>query len=179
MPRDIPIGNGNILIAFDQDATLREFYFPHVGEENHTKGEPFRFGAWINGDFSWISDEWNTSKNYLGDSLVTDVEFSNQDLKIRVNDLVDFKENIYLKKIKVENIGGSFTALRIGITTANALGYALNIPVEGTKTNQTKKNKLEFSVVEPMYEREADITISKKNLLKSVKRLRFGLWISC
>ena len=75
---------------------------------------------------------------------------------------IDLKQ---IEKIKVENIGGSFTALRIGITTANALGYALNIPVEGTKTGQTKKNKLEFSVVEPMYEREADITISKKNVL--------------
>lgn len=46
MPRDIPIGNGNILIAFDRNYLLREFYFPHVGQENHTEGEPFRFGIW-------------------------------------------------------------------------------------------------------------------------------------
>lgn len=44
------------------------------------------------------------------------------------------KEKISLKKIKkiqVENSGGSFTALRIGVATANALAYALNLSVEG------------------------------------------------
>ena len=45
MARDIPIGNGNMLVAFDKDYILREFCFPHVGEENHTAGHPFRFGV--------------------------------------------------------------------------------------------------------------------------------------
>lgn len=34
-----------------------------------------------------------------------------------------------IKKIVVVNRGGSFTSLRIGVLTANALGYALKIPV--------------------------------------------------
>ena len=38
MPRDLPIGNGNLLISFDCDYYLRELFFPHVGEESHTKG---------------------------------------------------------------------------------------------------------------------------------------------
>ena len=33
MPRDIPIANGSVLIAFDRDYLLREFFFPHVGDE--------------------------------------------------------------------------------------------------------------------------------------------------
>ena len=51
MPRDLPIGNGNVLIAFDRDYLLREFCFPHVGEENHTVGENFRFGVFADGQF--------------------------------------------------------------------------------------------------------------------------------
>ncbi|MBU1160797.1 MAG: hypothetical protein ABII99_01050 [Patescibacteria group bacterium] len=65
-----------------------------------------------------------------------------------------------IKKIQVENQGGSFTALRIGVVTANALGYALGIPVEGTQKlenrqqitdSRNQKSKNNFSVVEPIY----------------------------
>ena len=68
------MGNGNILVAFDKDYLLREFYFPHVGEESHTKGEPFRLGLWVNGKFSWVPDGWKIRKDYLDDTMVTDVE---------------------------------------------------------------------------------------------------------
>ena len=103
MPRDIPIGNGNLLIAFDKDAILREFYFPWVGQENHTQGERFRFGVWVNGVFSWIPNGWRIERNYLDESLVTQIMFEKDGLCIESNDLVDFEENIYLKKITVEN----------------------------------------------------------------------------
>jgi tRNA threonylcarbamoyladenosine biosynthesis protein TsaB len=76
---------------------------------------------------------------------------------------IDIKK---IKQIKVENYGGSFTSLRIGITTANALGYALQIPVVGVvKAEKNVATKLPFSVVEPMYNRNPDITVSKKNLV--------------
>ncbi len=115
MPRDLPIGNGNVLIAFGKDSLLRELYYPHVGEENHTKGEPFRFGVWVNGQFSWIPEGWESKKEYLDDTLVTCIEWTNQDLnlKIRSNDLVDFIENIYLKKITVENFSDETKEIRL------------------------------------------------------------------
>lgn len=115
MPRDIPIGNGNILIAFDKDYNLREFYFPHVGEESHTKGEPFRFGVWVNGTFSWVPNGWQIKRDYLDDSLATNVELAHKELKLRIvaNDLVDFHENIYLKKLTVENLSDEVKEVRI------------------------------------------------------------------
>lgn len=71
-----------------------------------------------------------------------------------------------LKKISVENYGGSFTSLRIGVITANALAYALKIPVEA-KSKISKKNKKFgiYSIVEPVYDREPNIGISKKVLV--------------
>jgi glucoamylase len=115
MPRDIPIGNGNLLIAFDKDYLLREFYFPYVGEENHTKGEKFRLGFWIEGSFSWLPDQWIIRKDYLPDSLVTNVSLKNDFLKLSViaNDVVDFQENIYLKKLEVENLSEEEREVRI------------------------------------------------------------------
>lgn len=73
-----------------------------------------------------------------------------------------------IRQIKVENYGGSFTSLRIGVTTANALSYALQIPVAGVVNAEEKTSaKLPFCVVKPMYDRNPDITISKKNLIDS------------
>ncbi len=107
MPRDIPVGNGNILVAFDKDSLLREFHFPHVGEENHA-GEPFRFGIWSEGHYSWIPNGWQVKREYLEDTLVTNVEWFHEELGLRiwVNDLVDFTENIYLKKLTAESVEG-------------------------------------------------------------------------
>jgi len=68
-----------------------------------------------------------------------------------------------LKKIIVSNYGGSFTSLRIGVITANALAYALNIPVEAEpKTSKINKKFSKYSLVEPIYDREPNIGISKK-----------------
>ena len=55
-----------------------------------------------------------------------------------------------IKKIRVENSGGSFTSLRIGVATSNALGYALGIPVIGVKPNRGK-------IVKALYSRGPDI----------------------
>lgn len=38
-----------------------------------------------------------------------------------------------LEGIEVETGPGSFTGLRVGVAVANALGFALNIPVNGKK----------------------------------------------
>ncbi len=115
MARDIPIGNGNMLVAFDKDYILREFCFPHVGEENHTAGHPFRFGVWVNGKFGWIPDGWEINIDYVDETLVTNVELENKDLKVRIiaNDLVDFHENIYVKKLKVENLSDETQEIRL------------------------------------------------------------------
>jgi len=68
-----------------------------------------------------------------------------------------------LKKIIVASYGGSFTSLRIGVITANALAYALNIPVEAEEKNQKNIKKFSgYSIVEPIYDREPNIGISKK-----------------
>ncbi len=67
-----------------------------------------------------------------------------------------------LKKIVVANFGGSFTSLRIGVITANALAYALNIPVEAESKIKKNKTFSKYSLVEPIYDREPNIGFSKK-----------------
>jgi GH15 family glucan-1,4-alpha-glucosidase len=115
MPRDIPVGNGNLLVAFDKDYLIREFYFPHIGQENHVTTEPFRFGVWADGVFSWVPDGWKITRDYLDDSLVTRVELVSERLKLRItaNDLVDFHENVYLRRLVVENLSATKRDVRL------------------------------------------------------------------
>lgn len=65
-----------------------------------------------------------------------------------------------LRSLVVENSGGSFTSLRSGVVTANALAYSLGIPVKGSK-NLEARSKKKFFVVEPLYNREPEITAKK------------------
>lgn len=50
--------------------------------------------------------------------------------KILKTNEIGFKD---LAGIEVETGPGSFTGLRVGVSVANALGYALGIPVNGKK----------------------------------------------
>lgn len=106
MPRDLPIGNGRLLLAFDRHYTLRDLYFPHVGQENHISGDHSRFGVWVDGRFSWLGPDWDMAMHYETDALVTQVRLEHPGLQVRLlcRDAVDFHENIYLKEITVINL---------------------------------------------------------------------------
>ena len=47
MPRDLPLGNGNLLVTYDQSYQIRDLYWPYVGQENHALGHAFRIGVWV------------------------------------------------------------------------------------------------------------------------------------
>ena len=69
-----------------------------------------------------------------------------------------------VKLIKVANRGGSFTSLRIGVATANALGYALRIkvaPLSGKASRKYKSNTNIINIVVVNYSRDPDITVKK------------------
>lgn len=105
--RDIPVGNGSLLVTFDDKYQIRDVYFPHVGQENHSEGFPFRFGVWADGEFSWIfSDEWTRDLHYVSETLVTEVVLTNKKLGVKIvsNDTVASHENIFLRRVRVSNL---------------------------------------------------------------------------
>jgi glucoamylase len=69
MPRDLPLGNGTLLLNFDSTYQLRDFYYPHVVKENHSTGGSFRFGMWTENNFRWITDDkWSRSLDFEKDT---------------------------------------------------------------------------------------------------------------
>ena len=106
MPRDLPVGNGNLLINFDADYNLRDIYYPYIGKENHSEGCVSRTGIWVEGNFTWIdSPQWQKEMVYESDSLVTKVTATNPEigLTLTYSDLVDFHRDIFFRRVNILN----------------------------------------------------------------------------
>lgn len=115
MPRDLPIGNGNVLVNFDGQYQIRDIYFPRVGQDNQTVGRVNHLGFWVDGQFSWINEDWHIEKRYLKESLVTDVLLRNDRLhiEVRMHDLVDAQDNILLREVHVKSLDGKDHLVRV------------------------------------------------------------------
>jgi len=116
VPRDLPLGNGALLLNFDGTYQLRDLSWPHVGLENHTDGHVCRFGVWADGRFVWMDDpRWSRRLQYSHDTLVTQVDLSRPDLQLDLNcqDTVDFHKNLYLRRIEVRNAADRDREIRL------------------------------------------------------------------
>ncbi len=118
MPRDIPVGNGQMLVAFDQHYQVRDLYFPHVGQENHVNGGCCRFGAWTiipvthanqhdrrRRRLYWTDQGWHKSLRYEADTLATDVTLTHDELQIQMHctDVVDFHRPLLVRRVDITN----------------------------------------------------------------------------
>lgn len=116
MPRDIPLGNGSLLVAYDKFGLIREVSFPYVGMENHAQGHVFRAGAWVNGSFSWFRDEgWQCRNDYEEDTLVARIRRTNSSLGVELTtrEAVDFHENLFVREIIAKNLTEREMDLRV------------------------------------------------------------------
>lgn len=115
MPRDLPVGNGVVLVNFDQQYYLRDIYFPHVGKENHTVGHLCRFGIYVDGAFAWVGDDWERDLKYIPETLVTDVVLTNSRLGIKlvIHDAVEFYLWVFLREVTVFDLSGRDREVRL------------------------------------------------------------------
>jgi GH15 family glucan-1,4-alpha-glucosidase len=106
MPRVLCVGNGNLLVNFDDNMSIRDLYFPFIGMENHVGGHLCKFGVWVDERFSWLDDSWEKKFSYKEDSLITDVSLKKPELSIelRVEDGVHHFHDIFLRKITITNL---------------------------------------------------------------------------
>ena len=116
MPRDIPVGNGQMLVTFDELYRVRDIFYPHVGLPNHTGGLVQRFGVWADGQFAWIEDSgWSRSLRYKPETMITEVVLRHPRLGVELNcnDAVDYGSPIFLRKITVTDLIGKARDVRI------------------------------------------------------------------
>jgi GH15 family glucan-1,4-alpha-glucosidase len=107
MARDIPVGNGEMLVTFDRDYRLRDIYYPRVGLPNHTSGHVQRFGVWADGQFAWVEDVgWVRELRYKPETMITEVTLKHEKLGVELlcHDAVDYSSPIYFRKIIVTDL---------------------------------------------------------------------------
>jgi len=107
MPRDLPIGNGSLLVNFDAQYCVRDIYFPSVGRDNNTLGHPCRVGVWVDGSFRWLHEAtgWERSLKYERDTLVTDVILRDPtlDVSLEFHDAVHPTLPVMVRSIALTN----------------------------------------------------------------------------
>jgi GH15 family glucan-1,4-alpha-glucosidase len=131
MARDLPVGNGNLLVTFDRSYQLRDLYFPHVGQENHNEGATCRFGVWSEGRFEWMGPEWEIDLQYEPETLVTRVLCRHKALELELAsaDCVDFNADVYLRRIDLRNLAARARQVR--------LFFCHDFNIYGTKVGDT------------------------------------------
>lgn len=116
MPRDIPVGNGDLLVNFDELYRVRDLYYPCVGRYNHTGGHVQRFGVWADGELCWIEHPgWKRELKYRSGTLLTEVHLTHEALGLELIcvDGVDFHEPVLLRRIQVRDLRGTDRDVRL------------------------------------------------------------------
>ncbi len=133
MPRALVVGNGNMLATFDDHLLLRDFYYPHVGLEDHTlDGNAHRIGFWVNGRFSWLDESsWQTQVGFAPSTMVGDCVAENRSLGlvVRFQDFVHTTHNVLIRKVTIKNT----TAERQNVKAF----FHHDFHIEGSKTKDT------------------------------------------
>ena len=99
------------------------------------------------------TSEWQSTFNQSEELLIRIAEL------LQKNDL----KNSQLNAIAVNTGPGSYTGIRIGVTTANAIAFALNIPVIATDQISNIQSEKFVDYVLPIYAGKPHITSPKKS----------------
>ena len=108
MPKSLTVGNGNILACLDKYAQVKDFYFPHVGLENHIGEDSInRIGIFADGRLSWTSSsEWKITIRGLENANASDIVAENENLGVQLlfTDTVYNEKPILLRRVRVKNL---------------------------------------------------------------------------
>ncbi|MCH4815119.1 MAG: glycoside hydrolase family 15 protein [Saccharolobus sp.] len=100
------IGNGRMLINFDEKGRIVDIYYPYIGMENQTSGNPIRLAIWDK-DKNTISldEEWETTVLYLDEANMVEIrsDIRKLGLSLLSYNFLDPDDPIYMSIIKVAN----------------------------------------------------------------------------
>jgi oligosaccharide amylase len=105
---DIVLGNGKTLIGIDENAELRDLYFPFVGMENHVGGRfRHRVGVWVDENISWLTDgKWQITTAMGHETMSGESKAINEEIGIELffEDVLYNESSIFFRQITVKNL---------------------------------------------------------------------------
>src|SRR4051812_3927154 len=110
MSRSIVLSNGELCVALDEHALIRDIYYPHVGLEDHVRGHYLhRVGIWTDGRMAWFGDDpaWQIKIGSETDSLASVISAWHPELRVEIalKDIIDNERPILIRRVTVTNKG--------------------------------------------------------------------------
>jgi GH15 family glucan-1,4-alpha-glucosidase len=106
------------LVGLDDFATVHDFYYPYVGQENLTTARNLnhKIGVWVDGKFSWLDDgDWQIDIDFESDALISSITAVNDSLqvKLKLRDFVDYHYPVLGRLIEVGNLAPKQREIRL------------------------------------------------------------------
>lgn len=114
MARPIVLSNSELHVGLNEQGLVHDFYYPYVGQENHTAdGKLYhRIGVRVDGRFSWLDDgTWHVTLKYHYGTLISRVFARNHTLHVALefDDFIDSRSSAFVRSIHVINDGSERT----------------------------------------------------------------------
>lgn len=127
MARPVVLSNAQLHVGLNEAGLVHDFYYPHVGLENHVAGKNLqhRVGVWVEGVFSWLDPKtWQVKTDYYGDVLVSRIIAVNEELQIRLefDDCVDSEMTAFLRNIHIINLTDQEREIRLFLHQVFVIG---------------------------------------------------------
>ncbi|MBV9159206.1 MAG: glycoside hydrolase family 15 protein, partial [Candidatus Kaiserbacteria bacterium] len=115
--RSIVLSNGQLCVALDEHALVRDIYYPYVGLEDHVRGHYIhRIGVWVNGKISWFSEPgWRITVACEDSALASRVVAVNDELGVEIvsTDLIYNEEPVFVRRLSIKNISGESRVIKL------------------------------------------------------------------
>ncbi len=108
MSRSIVLSNGELCVALDDRALVRDIYYPHVGLEDHVRGHyVHRVGVWIDGRMSWLNEDsgWHIEVACEDAALASKITASHTGLDVELvfTDIVYNEKPVFVRRVSITN----------------------------------------------------------------------------
>ena len=127
MTRSLTLSNGSLHVGLNEHALVSDFFYPHVGQENHVAGDSLhhRLGVWVDGSFSWLeSGDWKFEVRMESHALIGLTKAINRVINIRLEftDAVYSGGDSFIRNIHVINLADTPREIRIYMHQVFAIG---------------------------------------------------------
>jgi len=127
MARPITLSNGELHVGINNYGLVHDFYYPHVGFENHSSGKDLRHkvGIWVDGRHSWLDDgNWQIIFRTSSHALIGYTRAKNDQLGVilEFDDFVDAETNLFMRNIHVINTWSEHREIRVFMHQAFIIG---------------------------------------------------------
>ncbi len=112
------LSNGELCIALDHNALIRDIYYPHVGLEDHVRGHYIhRLGIWVDGRMSWFDEDprWEIRVGSEIDSLAgrTTAWHPDMNVELTIKDIVYHERSILIRRVSILNKGAENRVIKM------------------------------------------------------------------